>query len=144
MWNVGPFHSLWPSLAALSQCSSPSSGRPEHRGIWGVDMVKLGPLGFAGPVMRSCENTWGDSAQSWAPLSKWHPHGDPRPQGINLWWERKRSNGHIPRCPQALGRYHGVGDSWVCQLGPSESDAPLGRGSCLWLVALQITQFFRK
>ena len=110
---MGPFPSSWPSLVALSPCSLPSSGRPEQRGIWGVDMVKPGPLGFAGPVMRSRENTWGDSTQSWAPLSKWHPHGDPRPQGINLWWERKRSNGHTPRCPQALGRYHGAGGSWV-------------------------------
>ena len=54
----------------------------------------------------------------------------------------------------------GVGGSWVqggwspsetrgggqlgAGAGARQSDSPLGRGSSLWLVALQITLFFRK
>lgn len=32
---------------------------------------------------------------------QWHPHSDPKHQGLNLWWERKWSNGHTPGCPLA-------------------------------------------
>ena len=38
----------------------------------------------------------------------------------------------------------GWGAAGCRRWSPSESDSPLGRGSSLWLVALQITLFFRQ